>query len=653
MATENGQSTPKLPLTAKLFNSMPKTGLLGKLRSLLVSVWRLGGPVSAVPVVFKVIRTYGFGYFFRLIRNAANMNTEGVQVPYEQWARRFIDLSRSDIQNLVRKLAEVNEPPKISILMPTYNSDPEFLELAIDSVLKQIYPNWELCIADDASTDEICHKIIKDAANRDSRIKFVLRTENGQISEATNSCLALATGEYVTFLDHDDELTIDALAAMAISASENPNVVFFYSDEDKIDAVGKRSAPHFKPELNRTLALSMNYFCHLSMYKTTQVRELGGLRSAFDGAQDYDLALRMLEILQDSQIMHVPHVLYHWRISQKSTSWDIQSKPYALDASRSALEAHLERQGISAEISPNENLTIYNKAIPSLIFQPSVSIIIPTRDQAEILSNCIESISTKSTYSAVEIIVVNNGSVEQRTLDYFKTLRAKGIKVLDYPGAFNYSAINNFAVAESIGEYVCLLNNDTEVLTHDWLEQMLGFAQLPRTGAVGAKLLYPDGRIQHAGVVLGLGGLSSLAGHAHRFLDSLSPGYMGRAQVTHEISAVTGACILVAKSKYLEVGGLTEELTVGFNDVDFCLKLLAAGYKNIFCPHAQLIHFESISRGLDTTLEQIQRASGEAQYMLAHWDALLNNDPSYNRHLTGNHEDFSLAWPPRKSKALY
>lgn len=645
--------TPKLPLAARVFAALPKRGPLGKVTSVLNAVWRIGGPVQALKVAFKVIKGDGFQSLFKLVGNASNTIVGGVQVAYEPWAQRFLIRSEGETQRLQRLVNQLVSPPKISVLVPTYNTDPEFLELALSSVRNQIYQNWELCIADDASPNQACRDLITQAAQQDSRIKYVFRNQNGQISQATNSALALATGEYVTFLDHDDELTDDALAIMAVYARTYPEVTFFYSDEDKIDRLGKRSEPHFKPDLNRTLALSMNYFCHLSMYKTERVLELGGLRSEFDGAQDYDLALRMLSDLSDEQIMHVPHVLYHWRILPESTSSNIDAKPYALPASRAAVAAYVSRLGLVATVRADPELPILNQVIPTLTEHPLVSIIIPTRDQVELLKACIDSILSFTTYPSFEILIINNGSQESETLDYLQDLENGQIRVLDYPHEFNYSAINNFAVENAQGDYVCLLNNDIEVISHDWLEQMLAFAQLPGTGAVGAKLLYPDGRIQHAGVVLGVAGLARVAGHAHKFFAADATGYMGRAMVANEFSAVTGACLLVSKSKYLQVHGLTQELTVGYNDVDFCLKLLAAGYKNVFVPQAKLTHHESVSRGLDTTKAQIERASNEVLYMRNKWGEILDNDPSYNRHLSGTHENFSLAWPPRKSNRVY
>jgi GT2 family glycosyltransferase len=361
----------------------------------------------------------------------------------------------------------------------------------------------------------------------------------------------------------------------------------------------------------------------------------------------------MLDALDDSQIMHIPYVLYHWRTLPQSTSSDLSAKPYALEASRGAVREHLERQGLSATVNANPDLPIFNRVTPRISGPAKVSIVIPTRDQAEVLATCVSSILQRTTYPEYEILIVNNGSVEQATRDYFDSLTDPRIMILDYPEAFNYSAINNFAVLHSTGDFICMLNNDIEVLTKDWLEQMMCFAQLPQIGAVGAKLFYPNGKIQHSGVVLGLGGLSGVAGHVHRYFPKDAHGYMGRAMVAQEYSAVTGACLLVSKEKYLEVGGLTEELAVGFNDVDFCLKLLSAGYKNVFTPHSQLTHFESLSRGADITKEQIWRASEESLYMIAQWKPLLENDPAYNRHLTAEFDDFSFAWPPRKSNGVY
>ena len=641
--------TQSKPASAK---PEPAANPFRRLANLASFVARMGGPVRIARVALSIVRASGLRATLMLVRHVLSGDSTQPGIAYSEWHQRFIKLTKRQINSLSRQVAAIQQPPLISVLMPTYNSNLEHLDQAIQSVRQQIYANWELCIADDASTDPKCREFLKEQASQESRIKLVFRETNGHISEATNSAFAISTGKYFALLDHDDELTIDALAVMVLAATANPHVEFFYSDEDKRDVSGELTEPHFKPDLNRTLALASNYFCHLSMYKRELFERVGGFHTEFNGSQDYDFVLRVLELLPDDKICHVPYILYHWRITANSTSGGNAAKPYARQAALGALEQHLQRRGIKGSFASHEIYPDLNVVNFQLVTKPSVSIIIPTRDQWQVLKTCLDSLFALTDYPIFEVIVVNNQSVEPETLKYFESLTDSRIRILDYPKPFNYSAINNYAVSQAKGDFVCLLNNDIEVIHADWLSQMMSFAQFLDTGAVGARLFYPNGLVQHGGVVLGLGGLAGVAGHAHKYFEQDQPGYFARALIAQEFSAVTAACLLVSKAKYQEVGGLTEELTVAFNDVDFCLKLLAAGYKNVWTPNARLIHHESLSRGVDQTQEQIERATKEVLYMREHWWQILDNDPAYNRHLTRYTEDFALAWPPTKAKSF-
>ena len=478
----------------------------------------------------------------------------------------------------------------------------------------------------------------------DPRIKVVYRTENGHISAASNSALELATGEFVALLDHDDELAVHALYAVACEINAHPDADLIYSDEDKIDEDGRRSAPYFKPDWNPELFLGQNYLCHLSTYRAERLRAVGGFRVGVEGSQDWDLALRVVETIPADRIRHVPRVLYHWRAIAGSTALELGEKAYVEDSARKVLSDHCDRTGLRASLKPvpGGHWRIRHALPPDV---PLVSIIIPTRNQLALLRQAIESIQSRSSYPACEILVIDNESDDPAALAYLEALRSAKIRVLRYPGAFNYSAMNNFAVEQAAGELVCLLNNDVEVITPDWMEEMAGHALRPEIGAVGAMLYYPDDTIQHAGVVLGIGGV---AGHPFKKFPRGTDGSFNRARLAQNYTAVTAACLMIRKDTFRQVGGLSEEkLRVGFNDIDFCLKVHAAGYRNLWTPFAEFYHHESASRGLEDTPEKQLRFRQEVEYMLARWGSFLRQDPAYNPNLTLEHEDFSLAAPPR------
>jgi GT2 family glycosyltransferase len=527
-------------------------------------------------------------------------------------------------------------------------------------VTAQAYPRWELCIADDASTEPHVRPLLERYAATDPRIKVVFRQENGHISAASNSALALATGEWIALLDHDDELAPHALYEVAAVLNASPELDLVYSDEDKIDLDGHRHNPYCKPDFLPDLFTGQNYISHLTVYRAALVRELGGFRMGYEGSQDWDLALRYIERTKPERIRHIPKVLYHWRAVAGSTAFRPGEKTYYVEAARKALREHFARCGEPVEIL---QVAGGHWRVKHLLPSPAplVSLIVPTRNRLHLLQRCIDSILEKTTYPAYEIILVDNGSDDPGTLAYFQALESRTapalqgvppekavVRVLRDDSPFNYSVLNNLAVRHARGTIVGLLNNDLEVINGDWLDEMASQAVRPGIGCVGAMLYYPNNTIQHAGVVLGVGGV---AAHAFRDLERGSEGRFNRARLVQNYSAVTAACLVIRKAVYEQVGGLDEkELAVAFNDIDFCLKVRAAGYRNLWTPFAEFYHHESASRGADDTEEKRERFRRETETMLARWGRELAADPAYNPNLTLELTDFSLAALPRTWK---
>jgi O-antigen biosynthesis protein len=565
-------------------------------------------------------------------------------VPYPEWVRQFDTPSGLERSLIEKRTEQFALTPTISILMAVYNPNSIWLEEAFESVLAQTYMHWELCIADDASTDPGIRKILLGYAEKDSRIKVVFRAENGHIAAASNDALAIATGEWTALLDQDDILSEHALFWVVDTINKFPNCQLIYSDEDKIDELGHRSEPYFKSDWNADLLLSQNMFSHLGVYATALIKGVNGFQSGFEGSQDHDLVLRCTEKIDAAQIQHIPKVLYHWRIHKDSTAHNINTKPYAVVAGERAINQHLQRLGVAATAESVGHAYRVRYQLPVQL--PLVSLVIPTRNGFKLLRQCVESILAKTTYANYEIIVMDNGSDDRATLHYLDELTLKPIvQVVRDARPFNYSALNNAAVKLARGSVVGLINNDIEVISPDWLTEMVSHALRPEVGAVGARLWYSDDTLQHAGVVLGIHGV---AGHVHRFLPRGNVGYGGRATLIQSFSAVTGACLVVRKALYEAVAGLNEvELQVAANDIDFCLRLREAGYRNIWTPYAELYHHESASRGFDDTPEKQARSAKEVAYMHQRWGDALRNDPAYSPNLTLDAEDFSLAWPPR------
>ncbi|MBE7217323.1 MAG: glycosyltransferase family 2 protein, partial [Caulobacteraceae bacterium] len=473
------------------------------------------------------------------------------------------------------ELEALSSRPRIAVLVPLYDTPEPLLRAMIESVLAQVYPDWELCLADDASPTPHVREVVEAYMAQDPRIKAVFREKNGHISEASNSALELVTADWLALLDHDDILTPDALLAVAGEIDRHPEARFVYSDEDKIDEAGRRFDVFFKPDFSPELLRSQNYLNHLSVHRTEAIRAVGGWRKGFEGSQDYDLNLRTLERLDPREVRHIPRVLYHWRAIAGSTALAVGEKNYAVEAGLRALSEHLERMEWDATAGMVPGLPFYRVRYEVPDPAPLVSVIIPTRDRADLLSMCVDSVLEKTTYPNYEILIADNGSTEPATFALFERLTADPrVRVVEAPGPFNYSRINNDAVRESAGELVCLLNNDIEVITPDWMREMASWALQPRIGCVGAKLYYPNDTIQHAGVVMGLGGV---AGHGHKHRHRNDPGYFGRIAVAHDVSVVTGACLIVRRAVWDASGGLNEQLAVAFNDVDFCLRVRDEG----------------------------------------------------------------------------
>jgi GT2 family glycosyltransferase/glycosyltransferase involved in cell wall biosynthesis len=564
---------------------------------------------------------------------------------YTRWVHAYDTLSPEQLSAMAGSVGHLRCRPLISVLMPVYNTPEKWLVRAIESVRSQIYEQWELCIADDASTKPHIRPLLEKAAREDPRIKVVFRETNGHISAASNSALALAQGDFVALLDHDDELRPHALACIAFELDRFPDADLIYSDEDKLNDDGFRYGPYFKPDWNHDLFLAQNFICHLGAYRTTLLRELGGFRLGYEGSQDWDLAMQVIERIPPSHIRHIPRILYHWRAVQGSTAKHVSEKNYSMTAARKVVADHFERVGIKVTLTPTkENYWRVHYPLPNPA--PSVTLIVPTRNRVNLLRPCIVSILKKTTYPNYKILVIDNNSDKLETLAYLDKLRQHPrCRVLTFPGPFNFSALNNFAVHQTDTPLVGLLNNDLEVINGDWLDEMASQALRPEIGCVGAKLYYPDGRIQHAGLILGLGGI---AGHAWHGLPRDTHGQGCRALLQQTLSAVTAACLLIRRETYLKVGGLDEEnFKVALNDVDFCLKVRAAGYRNLFTPFAELYHHESASRGYEDTGEKHRRFSEEVERLQRKWGEALFNDPAYNPNLTFDRGDFSFASPPR------
>ena len=621
----------------------------------IINLYRLTGKSATL------LRNEGFGAMLEKIRDylAARKSRIKASNPkrnYQIWVRRN-RLTDNRQQEIRTEIEKAKYQPKISIVMPVYNVEQRWLERAIDSVSDQLYPNWELCIADDASTQSHIKEVLEKYQKSDPRIKIKRLAKGRGISGASNAALSMATGEFVGLLDHDDQLSIDALFENVMVLNRCPDADFIYSDEDKLDSRGNRVEPFFKPDWSPDYFRSLNYISHFTVIRRNLVNEVGGFRVGFEGAQDYDLFLRVTE--KTRNIHHIPRVLYHWRKIPGSTAASLDNKMDASLSGKKALEQHLKRMGTSTNVSidrPTNYRVRYHltsregdredegasEEQGDGDITPMVSIVIPFKDKVGLLKACVTSILEKTSYKKYEVILVSNNSEEKATFLYAEDMLQKHqhISFLEINEPFNFSKLNNRAARDAKGSYLMFLNNDTEIRTAVWLETMLGYAQLPHAGAVGAKMVFPNGRIQHAGITLGVMGAAwNSFWNAER--DYL--GHFHNLVLVRNCSAVSAACMMVAKDKFEKVGGFNEDLAIGFNDVDLCLKLMEDGMFNIFVPHAELLHDESASRGSDDKdPKRLERNRSENDYLHRVWGKYVQNDPFYNPNLSRENPFFEV-----------
>lgn len=576
---------------------------------------------------FKDLKEYVYGGLYGVMDQAEI---------YKKWFA-IHKVTQEELDN--QKKAKFDYEPKISIIVPTYNTPVKYLEEMIQSVIDQSYSNWQLCIADGSCGNAKLEKVLEEYHNKDSRIIYKLLDSNKGIAGNTNAALELADGEITGLLDHDDTLEPDALYEV-VKAFQDKLVDAVYTDEDKILGPDWINVdPNFKPDYNIDLLRSHNYITHFFCVKTELLKEIGGFKAEYDGAQDYDVILRCTEKARKTR--HIAKILYHWRMHDNSTAANPASKAYCHEAGRKAVEDHLKRLGIPGKVELSK-LFGGSRVIYETPGNPLVSIVIPNKDHIDDLDKCVRSLFNVNTYKNIEVIIVENNSTQKETFEYYDSIQKEysDVRVLMWKSGFNYSAINNFGVKEAKGDYILLLNNDTEMIAPDSISDMLGYCMRPDVGIVGAKLLYPDGTIQHAGVIIGLGGI---AGHAFIGLDANQYGYMSRAYLSSDYSAVTAACLMISKDIYNEVGGLCEEYAVAFNDVDFCMKVRSKGYLVVYDAFSQWYHYESKSRGYEDTEEKQLRFKGEIETFKSKWQKELDEgDPFYNRNFPLNTESYTL-----------
>lgn len=570
---------------------------------------------------------------------------KGWRVTWIEMKRYMVMGTAAEPENLYQIWIEKNEPtkeelqeqkntkfkinPKISIIIPMYNTPVNFFEELVDNLIGQTYSNWELCLAD-GSPEE--NKELEKIYKKDERIKYKFIGENKGIAGNTNEALSLVTGDFVALLDHDDLLPLFSLYEIVKCINENPDAEFIYTDEDKFEKLGgKRYDPYFKSDFAPDTLRANNFICHFSVFKKELMDKLGGFRSEYDGAQDYDILLRMSE--ETNKIVHIPKILYHWRVHALSTAKaGGTAKPYAYESGIKAIQDHINRLGLKGTVEQGNTLGTY-KINYEVIGNPKVSIIIPNKDYINTLKVCLNSLKKLTTYENYEIIVVENNSEESETFEYYKKIDGKDkIKVVYFPEKeFNYSKIINFGVKNSTGDYIIQLNNDTELMTPNWIQEMLGFAQREDVGAVGVELFYPDNTIQHAGIIIGIGGV---AGHVFKNLPKCIHGYFSKDAMIQNLSAVTAACIMTPKSIYDDVDYMDEKFKVAFNDVDFCLKIREKGKLIVYNPFVQFKHYESKSRGFEDTPEKKERFQAEIDRFHDKWQSVLDKgDPYYNINL--------------------
>ena len=580
--------------------------------------------------------------FSSLLKSLGLLNTEDPQ-GYQAWIAQNDTLTNPERDWIRRQSNTLSDQPLFSVIMPVYNPPVKVLRLAIESVLQQLYSRWELCIADDASTDTEVIETLREYARRDSRIKVTYRPKNGHISAASNSALDLATGAWLVLFDHDDELAEHALYCVAQEINDHPDVRLIYSDEDKITVEGKRYDPYFKPDWNPVLLTGQNFFNHLGAYRSDLVRSVGGFREGYEGSQDYDLLWRCVEKVKPQQIRHIPRILYHWRAVTGSVAAGMDDKNYAVPAARRAMQDHLEREGIHGHVERClENMDMHRVVYDVPTPAPLVSVLIPMRDKVFLTQTCVETLKKITRYDNFETIVIDNDSQEEISKAWLRTFADQPRnRVVHVSGKFSYSRINNEAVRQTTGEILLFLNNDVEILHEGWMSEMVGQVIQRNVGAVGARLWYPNKTLQHGGVIIGLGGL---AGHHFGGTVRGQMQSFARNVLCQNLSAVTAACMAVPRACFNQVGGFNEvDLPIQYNDVDLCLRLREAGYDIVWTPYAELVHHESRSRGYNTSPEQLEILTREQGYVIKRWGKWIAHDPAYNQNLTVDHGDFSIA----------
>lgn len=573
-------------------------------------------------------------------RNGSYYSDVHIEYMYNRWMAIFGTIRQSDIEEMKTQVKEFKYQPKISVVVPVYNPNEEYLRIMLDSIIRQTYENWELCIADDKSTNPNIRSILEEYKKKDSRIKVVYRERNGNISAASNTALELATGEYTALVDHDDIVPVEALWIMVYYINHFDNQVdLLYSDEDKLDEQGKRYNPYFKGGWNRQLIYQENFVAHLGVYRTSILKEIDGFRVGYEGSQDYDILLRFLKKTSDERIVHVPYVLYHWRKNANHSSFSTEFQDKSDLSAKKALEEYFEGK---REVVPCNGLVGCWQIKKAEYEYPLVSIIIPFRDKVHLLKQCVEGILNKTDYKNLEVILVDNGSVELNTKKYLDNIKTDArVHVYRDDREFNYSRLNNEAAKEAQGELLLFLNNDIAMIDERWLRELVNAIEYENVGAAGGKLLYGNYNIQHAGVTTGI---YEVAGHPFRHISNKNVGYFGWPVLERDTSAVTGACLLIKKEIFDEVGGFDEQnLAVSFNDVDLCLKIRNRGYRIIYTPYSLLLHLESQSRGDDITKKQKDTNYAERRFMHKKYGISLREDPFYSPHLSLDNEDVTIA----------
>jgi GT2 family glycosyltransferase len=569
---------------------------------------------------------------------------------YAAWVQLYDTITDDDRQAIKAAIDRMAARPAISVVMPAYETPEPYLRAAIESVCAQLYPDWELCVADDASQSPHVRKVLEEYRSGNSRIKICYRSENGHISAASNSALALATGDYVALLDNDDILPEHALYMVAAAIAEDPSIDLLFSDEDKLDGEGRRFDPYFKPDWNPELILGQNMFSHLGVYRRSLIEEVGCFRLGYEGSQDHDLVLRASARTTPERIKHLSHILYHWRAVPGSTATDVENKTYAAEAGRRAVGDYLAQQGISATVEPSPAANFHRVRYPIAEPRPLASLIIPVGAGLETVEACLSGMLERTDYKSLELLIVVNSGTRSEVFPYLNELSndPRVTIVGDDQPQFNFSRMCNLGAARANGELIGLINDDLEVIEPGWLDEMVSHVLRPGVGGVGAALYHPDQRIQHAGVIVGLGGV---AGHPYVGQRGGAQGYFGRALLTQDLSAVTAACMVLPKAVYREVGGLDEaNLPIAFNDVDLCLRVREKGYRIIFTPYARLCHHGSASRGHDSEVNNAEQFKTEVEFMQRRWGDVLQNDPYYNPNLSLLWPNFELAFPPRCTK---